>query len=506
MINNIKRDIIVLLGGLIIPYMITKNLEIRELDTSLYVIYTLILSGMMSCIHVIIYEEFKRENDTTYCIAAIMFNFQSINMMLYLVLNRMSYSGFIRYNMMLFECNLFELFCMTLFRKYVGKKMNKDRVATIMAIYFFLAIVISKLIYYYFGMEMYQIAMIIVASILIISSTWKIKVTKEYGWVLSEKGTYYLNVYYIVSVIYDVLGIYQSINQNTLEITHIHWILMYIRCISMYFIGVSLYYNYLQRNWEQLVEAVRSTKEKIYSNSQDRDAIINLSHELKTPINVIQSATQILRFDIQLDKSGLKELKNIRYQCNEAMKLITSMIDINKLKGGYLKPKFELYNIIEGVENIVDAFALEYNDVNLIFNTNEEEVNVKVDITLIQRAGMYIIGTMLNQGRKDIYVDMEYIAINKQISIRIYAEDICNFIEEHNKDVAKCKNEGVGDLLALEFIRHILGLHEAQIIHESSGCLRVDFTSKVDLQAEPIFLENNIDYLREEIRNSYLII
>lgn len=495
----------ILAGGIGGLYAIAKILDIKEVHSFLYIMLLIIASVMMSCVHVIMYKGFNVEKYATYRIMAIIFNFQSINMILGLLMNMTNHMAPIVYVMMLFECNLLELLCMPLMMKYAGKQIKKEKMVIVIVVKFIIAILISKRIYYHYGLEVYQVLMGVIAALLLLTCFAGIKMARDYSWKLSKNGLFYLEAYLITRGIYYAVGIYQSLHGQAPSTTYMRWVLMYIRCVAMYFMSISIYYNCFERPWNQLVESVRSTKEKLYSNNQDRDTIVNLSHELKTPINVIQSATQILRLDDRLDKSAVKELRYIRYQCNEAMKLITSMIDMNKLRGGYLKPKFGVYNIVEGMENIVDAFAAEYKEANLIFNTNEEEVNLKIDIDLLQKAGMYIIGTMLNRGRKDIYIDLAYSTINKQLTITIYATDICLFISEHNKDVAKCKTTQVGDILALEFIRRILALHKAQVIYETSGCLSISFTSMIDVEEAPIFLDDNIDDLRDHIRSCYHI-
>lgn len=505
MADNIKRDIIVLAGGLGGVYAIAKILGITEIHNFLYIMLMIIVCVMMSCVHVTLYRGFNVEKYTTYHIVAVMFNFQSMNMVLGILMNMTNHMAPIVYIMVLFECNLLELLCIPFIMKYAGKQIKREKMVAVIASNFFVAILISKYIYYCYHIAGYQMGMIVIAGVLLGSTFMGMKIIKDYRWKLSNNGAIYLKAYFITRGIYYALGIYQSVHGRNPSANYIRWILMYIKCAAMYFMSISIYYNCFERPWDQLVEKVRSTKEKLYSNNQDRDTIVNLSHELKTPINVIQSATQILRLDDKLNKNAVKELRYIRHECNEAMKLITSMIDMNKLRGGYLKPKFQIYNAVEGVENIVDAFAMEYKDANLIFNTNEEEVSMKMDIDLLQKAGMYIIGTMLNRGRKDIYIDMYCSNINKQLTITIYATDICVFISEHNKDVAKCKIEQVGDILALEFIRRILVLHRAQIIHETSGCLRINFINVEASDQEPILLEDNIGDLRDHIKSCYHI-
>lgn len=501
--ESLKRDICLILASGTILYMMAKILWIKDIDIFLYGILLLITSVFMISMHIILYKRFDISSTAVYRIAVILFSFQGINMLYGLIMLMMDSRLSTVYVKMQFECNLLEFMCVPLFMWYSGKSINKDRIATYIAACFFVSILISKEIYWHLGIQVYNVIMIFIATILTFTNIIGIYYVKKFKWKLSEKGMKYLYIVFIVRGIYYLLGIYLSFNNHVVSASRLRWILMYVKCSYIYLMGVSLYYNCLQKSWNELVEKTRIAKEKIYSNHQDRDIIVNLSHELKTPINVIQSATQILKLDERLDKSAIHELKNIKSECNEAMKLIIHMIDINKLKGGYLKTKFGVYNMVEVLENVIEAFATLYEEVNLIFNTNEEEIKVNIDISLIQRACMYIIGTLLNSGRKEIYMDLEYAAINKAVNVNIYAKEIVQFIREHHRDMAKCKIEEAGDVFALEFINRILMMHQARISHEGSGYLKITFYDIVVLEEEPIYLEENIEYLKEQIKSLY---
>lgn len=501
--ESLKRDICLIVGSGAILYMMAKVLCIKDIDVFLYGMLLLSTSIGMISMHIILYKRFDITSIAVYRIAAIVFSFQGINMFYGLLMLMIGNRLPVVYMMMLFECNLLELMCIPIFMWYAGKEINKDRIATYIALCFFISILVSKKVYEKFGIQIYNSVMVIIATLLMLSSIIGIYYVKKFKWKLSDKGRKYFYLFFVIRGIYYLLGIYLSFNNNAANSSRLRWILMYIKTSYMYLLGVSLYYNCLQKSWNELVEKTRIAKEKISSNHQDRDIIVNLSHELKTPINVIQSATQILKLDARLDKSAINELKNIKSKCNEAMKLIIHMIDINKIKGGYLKTNFEVYNMVEVLENVIEAFAGLYEEANLIFNTNEEEIKAKIDINLIQRASMYIIGTLLNNGRKDIYMDLEYEMINKAVSVNIYAKEIEQFITEHHRDMAKCKIEEAGDVFALEFIKRILIMHKARISHGGSGYLKITFYNIGMLEEEPIYLEDNIEYLRDQIKSLY---
>lgn len=457
----------------------------------------------MLSMHIILYKRFDSSSTGAYRIISILFSFQGINMLYGLIMLMIDNRLPRVYMMMMSECNLLELLCIPVFMWYAGKEINRDKIATYIAVCFFMSILISKQIYVYYDIKVYSIMTVVVALFLALTNIIGVYYVKKFKWRLSKKGIQYLYIVFAIRGIYYLLGVYLSLNNTGVRAKHIRWFLMYIKSIYIYLIGVSLYYNCLKKSWNELIEKTRTAKEKIYSNHEDRDTIVNLSHELKTPINVIQSVVQVIKLNDELDKGIINELRNIKKECNESMKLIIHMIDINKLKGGYLKTNFEVYNMVEVLENVIDAFATLYEDVDLIFNTNEEEIKMSIDLVLVQRASMYIIGTLLNHGRKEIYMDLEYESINKAVSVSIYAKEIETFIKEHQKDIAKCKIEEAGDVFALEFIKCILVMHNAHISHQGSGYLKVTFYNIVGGEEETIYLEGNMEYLKDKIKSLY---
>lgn len=83
----------------------------------------------------------------------------------------------------------------------------------------------------------------------------------------------------------------------------------------------------------------------------------NLSHEIKTPINIIYSCFQLL--DINKEK-GETELWNsynkyygtIKQNCYRLLRLVNNLVDITKIDSGFMKLNFINYEIVSLVEDI----------------------------------------------------------------------------------------------------------------------------------------------------------
>jgi two-component system, OmpR family, phosphate regulon sensor histidine kinase PhoR len=108
-----------------------------------------------------------------------------------------------------------------------------------------------------------------------------------------------------------------------------------------------------------------------------------MSHELRTPLTLIYSSLQ-LAFDIygeEITPNLEKTLNRININCSRLLKLINNILDISKAEAGFLvmnPVSFEVVSTTEMIVNSVNNFA-ESRLIELIFDTNEEEMYVKLD-------------------------------------------------------------------------------------------------------------------------------
>lgn len=139
----------------------------------------------------------------------------------------------------------------------------------------------------------------------------------------------------------------------------------------------------------------------------------NISHELRTPINVIHSALQLN--DVYLIPKNYNGIKNnndiIRQNCLRLIRTINNFIDANKISDGYLSADLRTYNIVEVVENVAQA-SFKFIDkmgISLIFDSDEEEILVHCDIEFVERIILNLLSNCVKYGRKGghIWVDIK---------------------------------------------------------------------------------------------------
>lgn len=193
-----------------------------------------------------------------------------------------------------------------------------------------------------------------------------------------------------------------------------------------YFMGVLMDMTYLNK----LKLAESKLEEKDQYEAIRREFFANISHELKTPINVIYSALQLeeLYFNKNDYASVKKNSKTIKQNCMRLLRLVNNLIDITEIDSGFFKPILKCNNIVEIVEDTVLSVAGYVNNRNMdiIFDTELEEEYINCDAELIERIILNLISNSIKYGK-----------IGGCIYVNIYNDD-------ENSVLISIKDDGIG--------------------------------------------------------------
>ncbi|WP_242980651.1 PAS domain-containing sensor histidine kinase [Clostridium vincentii] len=210
--------------------------------------------------------------------------------------------------------------------------------------------------------------------------------------------------------------------------------------------------------------------------------LANISHELKTPLNVIYSVVQLFSMycnSDSLDKNKkpiIKYIESMKKNCYRLSKLINNIVDSSKIEAGFFELNLSNNNIVEVIEEIVMSVTnfTEIKGLNIIFDTDTEEKIIACDPEKIERIVLNLISNAIkfsNPG-DEILVDIkdkdEFVEISvKDNGIGIKAKNL-GIIFDRFKQVDKSLSrnaEGTG--IGLSLVKSIVELHGGSISVES---------------------------------------
>lgn len=208
----------------------------------------------------------------------------------------------------------------------------------------------------------------------------------------------------------------------------------------------------------------------------------NLSHELKTPLNIIYSSIQLLDSKHgdaeEFIETYDKYKKGLRQNCYRMLRLINNLIDITKFESGYITPAFINCNIINLVEDITLSVIPygENKNLNIIFDTEIEELMVKCDPENIERiilnllsnaikftkvGGNILTAISLEDGWIKISVKDDGIGIPLSMQKLVFDRFV-----QADKSLNR-NNEGSG--IGLSIVKSLIDLHEGKLELKSDG-------------------------------------
>lgn len=108
-------------------------------------------------------------------------------------------------------------------------------------------------------------------------------------------------------------------------------------------------------------------KELAKSEVLKNDFIANVSHEIKTPLSVIQNYAKILeKNDLSIDERK-KYLHSLQEACKKLTNLVTNILKLNKLENQELIPERKKFNLSESLTNQILSYEelIEKKNINL---------------------------------------------------------------------------------------------------------------------------------------------
>lgn len=130
---------------------------------------------------------------------------------------------------------------------------------------------------------------------------------------------------------------------------------------------------------------IKESEQKLHKSNENNRFLMeffsNISHEFKTPMNVLLGAIQLLQLhsDNELQNSFVEKLNKLlgvmKQNTYRLLRIVNNIIDLSKFDSGYLSLNMHNYNVVSVLENITIS-VVDYaksRDIELIFDTDVEE-------------------------------------------------------------------------------------------------------------------------------------
>lgn len=205
----------------------------------------------------------------------------------------------------------------------------------------------------------------------------------------------------------------------------------------------------------------------------------NISHEFKTPLNVVLSSTQLLNNYVNnraADKIEICKLKNyikiIQNNSYRLLRMVNNLIDITKIDVGECELKVDSINIVSLVEDIVFDVAGYVNKHGgiIIFDTDIEEKIIICDIEKIERIILNLISNSIkySKGHSEIIIKVKSLNNGVEILVKdngigIEKQKIDKIFERFVQSDRSLSRKQEGSGIGLSLVKSLVEMHKGKI-------------------------------------------
>lgn len=249
---------------------------------------------------------------------------------------------------------------------------------------------------------------------------------------------------------------------------------------------------------EKLNIQVKQKEKKILESKEYEkirtDFFANLSHEFRTPLNIILTSLKMCEckrkkvVDYNFFNEKYKYCSLIKQNTYRLIRLVNNFIDIIKLDAGYFKLQLTNVDIVNLVENITISIVKYANkkNIDVVFDTNVEEFSIACDKNQVETIMLNLLSNAIKFTKVNGKIDVNLKVDEKFVWVSV--SDTGIGIPSENKQVIFRKfvqvdkslsrlNEGSG--IGLSLVKALIEMHNGSIKVESEKEKGSCFTLKI---------------------------
>lgn len=204
------------------------------------------------------------------------------------------------------------------------------------------------------------------------------------------------------------------------------------------------------------------------------DFIANMSHELKTPLNIIIGFSDVLTGAKVSPNKQMEYLKNINKSGKHLLGLTNDIINISKIESGNFNLEFETINSKQVILDVVNSIKLIAEDKNININVNLIDANINADKKMFSQILYNLTTNAIKFTPANGKITIESILENEKLIVSVVDTGIG--IETKNQELIFEKFKQVdssysktqqGAGLGLSIAKRLIELHNGSIHVES---------------------------------------
>lgn len=270
---------------------------------------------------------------------------------------------------------------------------------------------------------------------------------------------------------------------------------------------------------KNITEEKKMAEEKlVYEKSLQLESIkneffSNISHEFKTPLNIILATMQLINKGVENNKIEIiseldlkRYFNSIRQNSYRLLRLVNNFIDMTRIDSGYYNINLENNNIVSIIEDITMSVAqfVEDKGITLIFDTEIEEEVIACDPDKIERIMLNLLSNAIKYTKSDGQIDVNISVKDNNIAVSVKDDGIGipkenvltifdRFVQVDNQVTRKCQGSGIG----LALVKSLVQLHDGSISVNSEENKGTEFIFELPIKTietnnEVNASENNI--------------
>ena len=218
------------------------------------------------------------------------------------------------------------------------------------------------------------------------------------------------------------------------------------------------------------------------------DFIANVSHELKTPLAVIQNYSTMLQSDSLTEEERKEYAKNLNRASKNLSDLITGILRLNKLENQQIFPKREEYDLNEQICECMLKFESLWEEKEIeIITELDENILIEADKELLGIVWTNLLSNAFKFTDKGGTVSVRA-EIDGEYAVVKVSDTGCGMTEETGRHIFEKFYQGDtshstrGNGLGLALVKRVIDITMGEITVESKLDIGSAFTVRIPLQ------------------------